>query len=104
MLIYNVTIQLNQEIVSDWLDWMEQTHIPEVMQTGHFSEYQLLRLMDDKPEVSTFAVQYLCQGMDQLSLYQANHAPALQAAHRERYEGQFVAFRTLLEKVGGSAR
>ena len=102
MLIYNVTIQLDQEIVADWLDWMQQTHIPEVMETGHFQEYQLLRLMDDKPEVSTYAVQYLCRGMDQLALYQANHAPALQASHRDRYEGKFVAFRTLLERVCGS--
>ncbi len=104
MLIYNVTIQLDQEIVTDWLEWMQQTHIPEVMDTGLFTEYQLLRLMDDKPEVCTYAVQYLCPGLDELAVYQADHAPALQLSHRERYEGKFVAFRTLLERVGGSAR
>ncbi|PJC62354.1 MAG: DUF4286 domain-containing protein, partial [Flavobacteriales bacterium CG_4_9_14_0_2_um_filter_32_27] len=27
------------------------------------------------------------------------HAPKLQKAHLERYDGKFVAFRTLLEEV-----
>lgn len=102
MIIYNVTIQLDQAIVTDWLDWMKKVHIPEVMETGMFLNYRLLRLMDDNPEVTTYAVQYECLGMDQLSQYQAQFAPALQVAHRERYEGKFVAFRTLLEQVGGS--
>ncbi len=102
MIIYNVTIQLDQAIVSDWLDWMKKIHIPEVMETGMFLNYRLLRLMDDNPAVTTYAVQYECLGMDQLNQYQAHHAPALQVAHRDRYEGQFVAFRTLLEHVDGS--
>lgn len=102
MLIYNVTIQLDQKIVTDWLHWMRTVHIPEVMETGMFTSYQLLRLKDDHPEVTTYAVQYECPGMDELSQYQARYAPALQAAHKARYEGRFVAFRTLLERVDGS--
>jgi hypothetical protein len=31
--------------------------------------------------------------------YQANHAPALQAETKRLFEGKFVAFRTLMEKV-----
>ena len=99
MLIYNVTIQLEQAIATDWLEWMQQVHIPEVLQTGIFTSHQLLRLLDDNPDVVTYAVQYHCPDMTELHRYQAEFAPALQAAHRSRYEGRFVAFRTLLEKI-----
>ena len=102
MLIYNVTVQLDQEIVEDWLVWMKATHIPDVMNTGMFVSYQLLRLMDENPDVTTYAVQYHCLGMDQLREYQSTFAPALQADHKSRYEGRFVAFRTLLERVDSS--
>ena len=99
MLIYNVTIQLEKAIAVDWLEWMQQVHIPEVLQSGSFTSHQMMRLLDDNPDVVTYAVQYHCPSMTELQRYQAEYAPALQEAHRNRYEGRFVAFRTLLEKI-----
>jgi hypothetical protein len=37
--------------------------------------------------------------MTDFQLYQQLYAPALQAKTKERFEGKFVAFRTLLEVV-----
>ncbi|HRW76440.1 MAG: DUF4286 family protein [Saprospiraceae bacterium] len=99
MLIYNVTIQVEQSVAADWLEWMQQVHIPEVLQSGLFTSHQLCRLLDDHPDVVTYAVQYHCPGMKEIQRYQEEFAPGLQAAHRQRYEGRFVAFRTLLEKI-----
>lgn len=99
MLIYNVTVQVEQEIAGEWLSWMQRVHIPEVLATGYFRAHRLLRLVDDRNDVQTFAVQYECESPEHLAAYQSRSAPALQAAHTERYKGRFVAFRTLLEPV-----
>ena len=56
MLIYNVTIQVEQSVAADWLEWMQQVHIPEVLQSGLFTSHQLCRLLDDHPDVVTYAV------------------------------------------------
>ena len=32
MIIYNVTISIDKEVENHWLDWMKNTHIPDVMQ------------------------------------------------------------------------
>ena len=32
MIIYNVTISIDKEVENYWLDWMKNTHIPDVMQ------------------------------------------------------------------------
>ena len=32
MIIYNVTISIDKEAETHWLDWMKNTHIPDVMQ------------------------------------------------------------------------
>lgn len=99
MIIYNVTVQVEAAISQEWQSWMQEHHIPAVMATGKFLSHELFRLMDDREDHHTFAVQYRCSGMDELLSYQEVHAPALQAEHRERYDGRFVAFRSLLERI-----
>jgi hypothetical protein len=99
MLIYNVTVQIDPEIAPDWLAWMQEVHIPEVLATGMFLSHELFRVMDDEEATQTYAMQYRCAGLPDLLRYQTEFAPALQAAHRRRYEGRFIAFRTLLEAL-----
>jgi len=36
MIMYNVTVMVEESLSNDWLDWMNQTHIPDVMATGFF--------------------------------------------------------------------
>lgn len=83
---------------------MQETHIPEVMDTGMFLEYRMCRLlgMDDDDGI-TYAIQYFCTDMATFEQYQEKHAPKLQAVHRERFKDKFVAFRTLLEVVDKGA-
>ncbi len=35
--IYNVTIKAEKKIAADWLQWLLNKHIPEVMETGFHS-------------------------------------------------------------------
>ncbi|MGE5521009.1 MAG: DUF4286 family protein, partial [Candidatus Dadabacteria bacterium] len=46
MIIYNVTTKINASVADSWLRWMQQEHIPEVMDTGCFSEYRFARLLE----------------------------------------------------------
>lgn len=98
-IIYNVTIQIEKDIAEDWLGWMKEVHIPDVMATGMFESFQISRIIKDSPEGINYAVQYICQDMKTLHQYQIKHAQKLQADHTERYQGKFVAFRTLMEIV-----
>jgi hypothetical protein len=100
MILYNVTVKLEREIENDWLQWMQNEHIPDVLATGFFSEHKVLRLVEPSEEDGvTYAIQYFCENMDALRQYQREYAPALQAAHTNRFHGKFVAFRTLMEVV-----
>ncbi|MBT6516091.1 MAG: DUF4286 family protein, partial [Crocinitomicaceae bacterium] len=38
MIVYSVTVKVNQEIEENWLRWMKEVHIPDVMATGFFLE------------------------------------------------------------------
>jgi hypothetical protein len=100
MIIYSVTVTMDQIIEADWVAWMRTKHIPEVMETGCFAAAHLQRLLDPAPEpgVATYNVQYECPTMEAYEVYREIHAPALQADHSERYKDKFVAFRTILKR------
>lgn len=98
MILYNVTIKIDPAIEDEWIKWMKDEHIPDVMQTGLFTEYRMTRLLEqDESDGITFAIQYLSNTMADYQLYKEKFAPALQQQVLDKYEGKFVAFRTLME-------
>lgn len=100
MILYNVTIKIDTAIHREWLQWMKEVHIPDVMATGHFKEHKICRIIGDEgPDGVTYAIQYLSPSMQAFQQYQQKHAPSLQAEHTARYEGRYAAFRTLMEVV-----
>lgn len=100
MIIYNVTVNVDDDIHDEWLKWMKEVHVPEVMGTGHFLENRIMRvLVEEEMGGRTYAFQYTCQDMDTFRSYESNHAPSLRQDVEKRYGGKFVAFRTLLETV-----
>jgi hypothetical protein len=104
MVLYNVTVKIDNEIKDEWLQWMQDTHIPEVMATECFLNYRINRVISlEDTDGATFAVQYLCTDMATLHHYQVRYAPALQKAHTERYNNRFVAFRTVMEVIAEGA-
>ncbi len=96
-LLYNVTVKIDTEIYQSWMDWMCNVHIPDVMATGCFETYKLTRILDDEDEHGVgFAVQYVSPNQEAFQLYQDTYAGKLQKEHLDRYQGRYVAFRTLM--------
>ncbi len=101
MILYNVTVKIDNNAQEEWLDWMKNVHIPDVMSTNCFIENKMMRLLDPPPDEqgTTYAIQYFCKNIETLRHYWKEFAPALQADHTERYKDRFVAFRTIMEMV-----
>jgi len=99
MIIYNVTVNVENSIVEDWIEWMQDVHIPQVISTGCFIEAKLQKLVLDKKDEKTFAVAYKCSSIEELKKYQTKYANDLQAEHIKRYKDKALAFRTVLEVI-----
>jgi hypothetical protein len=96
-IIYNVTINIDDSVHDNWVQWMKETHIPDVMNTGKFIDNRFCKVLSDDPQGTTYSIQYLCESHAVLEDYLKTNAPTLQKEHSARYEGKFVAFRTLLK-------
>ncbi len=99
MIIYNVTVSIDEAVHEEWLQWMRQTHIPDVMRTGLFLESRISKIHAEEQGGLAYAIAYLSESMEDLERYQAEHAPRLQKDHSERFAGSFAAFRTFMEVV-----
>lgn len=101
MVLYNVTVNIDEDVEQDWIQWMKVTHIPKVMETGYFVEHRMMRMLSEVPDAtgSTYAIQYLAQAMGSLESYLEKEAPKLQKESIIRYGSKMVAFRSVLEDV-----
>lgn len=100
MLLYNVTINIDKDVEDEWISWMKQKHIPDVLSTGFFIEYKIFRLLNEAHNDGvTYSIQYFAHNLDDVETYLSKYAPALAAEHQEKYQNKHVAFRTLLEYV-----
>lgn len=97
MIVYNVTVSVDPSIEKDWIKWMQETHIPDVMATGYFKSSRLCRVIGGDENGITYAAQYECESLAVLQQYETKAAPALREDYKKRYDGKYVAFRTLLE-------
>ena len=100
MIVFNETIKIDETIHQEWLAWMKEVQLPNVMATGKFTEHRICRLLhDDEDGGVTYAIQYYSPDMETFQQYQQEHAAQLQRSHMDRYRDRYVAFRTLMEMV-----
>lgn len=99
MIIYNVTINIEEAVTAEWLFWMQQEHIPEVLATGKFTEALMSRvLVEEEMGGHTYSIQYRCPDRATLETYYAEDAERLRG-NSAKFAGKFVAFRTELEVI-----
>jgi len=99
MILYNVTISIDDSVHDDWLEWMKNKHIPDVLATGLFIENKIFKIITEEGSENTYSIQYFLRSMEDYDKYKNEFAPKLQSEHSKKYKDKFVAFRTLMELV-----
>lgn len=99
MILYNVTINIDDIVHDEWLNWMKKVHIPEVLNTGMFFDNKICKIHAESDGGISYSIQYLAKNWEDYNRYQDEFAPKLQKEHTLKYQGKFAAFRTILEVV-----
>jgi Domain of unknown function (DUF4286) len=100
MLLYNVTITIDLDVHAEWLQWMQESHIPDVMMTGMFVSYRFCKMLGhEHDDAEIYSVQYLVKDMVHLRRYMDDFAPNLQRQTKERFGEKYVVFRSVMEVI-----
>jgi len=100
MLLYNITVGVDKEIEREWLIWIKEKHIPDVMSTGLFLQSKIFKVLHESEDGTiSYSIQYLANNMNNVEQYLDIFAPKIMNEHRAKFRDKHVAFQTLLEEV-----
>lgn len=99
MYIYNITINIEKSIEEDWLRWMQEKHIPEMLDTGKFFEAKMCQVMVEEDQGVTYSVQYTTDSKETLEKYYQENAEQLRQECLVLFKEKFVVFRTELKVI-----
>ena len=100
MYIYNVTTNIDETIQAEWLQWMKEKHIPEMLATGKFSNAKMSQvLINEEMGGITYSVQYTTDSLETLQEYYNEYAPKLRDESMKLFKDKFVAFRTEMKVI-----
>ncbi len=100
MIVYNISLKIDPAIELSWLSWMKNEHIPEVMATKQFTHHTLYRLLEqNETEEIIYIVQYFAPSIENYNTYIDNFSEQLRQKALDKWNNQFIAFRTLMQSV-----
>ena len=100
MIIYNVTINIHESVHDQWMRWMEEKHIADVLATGKFTSARLVKvLIEEEMGGVTYSIQYTTESKELLQRYYAEDAPRLREEGQRLFGDKMLAFRTELELI-----
>jgi hypothetical protein len=100
MLLYNITYNIDKNEEQDFLNWMQNIHIQDVMITGFPKSYKVLKLLTEIDNGGvTYSVQYNFDSRDGFEVFENDYLDDLHDAIDKRYRGKYVHFASLLEVV-----
>lgn len=98
MILYNVTINIDESLEEKWLNWMKNKHIAEVLKTNLFTKAVIIKvLIEEEMGGSTYSIQYYCENKEKLNQYYQDFAPQLRQEGLALFGDKMLAFRTELQ-------
>ncbi len=99
MIIYNVTVNIDNSIHDEWLLWIKE-HIPQVLSTGKFDKATLTKvLIDEEMGGTTYSIQYRSYSREALEKYYTEDAERLKLEGLTKFADKMLSFRTELEII-----
>lgn len=97
MIIYSVSVTIEKSIEAEWLDWMKEIHIPQVIDTGFFIDWNIHKVIipEDYINEVTFRIDYTLKSIKHYEDYINSSASKLQKEHSVKFEGKFKASRAV---------
>lgn len=99
-IVYSVTVKPDQDIEQDYVKWLQEEHIREVVSTGCFDDFLLYKVLaEDERDGASYNIQYLTTDMSRYFDYINIHAPLMRTKGKEKFGEKFHAFRTVLKQL-----
>jgi hypothetical protein len=100
MLIFNTTYKVATNQNENWLEWMNNQHIPFMLKSGLFAKPQIAKVLGSEDEEGiSFSVQFHILDMDSLMSWHRENAVLFQKNCSDKFGNEVIFFTTVLELI-----
>lgn len=99
MILYNITVIVEDGLSDEWLSWMNESFIPTAMSSGLFQSSRLLRVLGSPNEGETFCLQFTCAELEAYNSFKDSYEKGLFEKLHGRFGNRLVSFNSLMELV-----
>jgi hypothetical protein len=97
--LYNITYNVDESILEEWLTWMKNEFIPKHTATKYFESANMVQvLVEEEMGGVSFAVMYKSTNLELLEDFVANHSGEFNKELSDKFGQKVLTFMTLLEE------
>ncbi|MHC5201161.1 DUF4286 family protein [Myroides sp. LJL119] len=100
MIVYNITVNIHEDVHDKWLQWAQNTYIPGLIQTGKFSKARMVKvLVDEQMGGITYSLQFETDSRETLEKFYEQDANHFEDQARSLFGELMLTFKTELEVI-----
>ena len=100
MIIYNITTKVHHSIAPEWLQWLKIIHVKDVMGSGCFTEFKIVKLLEvDEEDGPTYAIQFFAESKALYNLYVENFSGEMRKRSFDKWGDKFISIRSVMQIV-----
>lgn len=101
MYLYSITINIDDDVHQEWLEWMRTVFVPALFDTKLFVKKNFLRMMNEEKTdgTMTYSLQLFMANLEDYQRYEEVYCYDHQVMMYSKYNNKIVEFRTLLKLI-----
>lgn len=97
--LYNITYNVDESVLQDWLTWMKSEFINKHIATKYFESANMVKiLVEEEMGGESYAVMYKSSSLELLEDFVVNHSPVFNKELSDKFGQKVLTFMTLLEE------
>ena len=100
MLVYNTTYQMDIDDARNFVNWIHECYIPQVLDDGTLKSPRLLRILSHKDqETECFSLQWEVENSAELHKWHVRQGMKLNDELQKLFKDKVIGFPTLMEVI-----
>jgi hypothetical protein len=99
MILYNITIIIEEGVENEWLNWVNTNFVPEALSTNLLVSSRLLKVLDSPNEGFTYCLQFIADNIHNYNEFKNLHAVKILDAHTIEFKNKSVFFSSVMEFI-----
>lgn len=99
MIIYNTTFQVSNAGADEFLNWLRTIYVPQALSGGELSCPQLARVMANRDDGSSYALQFRVESLSVLQRWNRSTGKGLRQRLATLFGDRVTGFSTMLDVI-----